>query len=233
MTKRLIQNQDSVQALLVAVEVIAAAIVVDAWTSGKLWRLILGLPLLAAALLAHYALFSAAHRYRAKAGEHAIDTLLEVAARSLVYPLSWDEVEIRAFCYRLNSKKRCLEYVGSSSSHEYDDRWGRDVPLDAFDADNRPIFVIAEAAAAGMTVLRELPAKRSRVEEQVRVWPDIGCVLATAIHDPQASNEDRAASLGTVSFDISLEHRHLLIDNEKHAHDIICLVAQAVGALWS
>jgi hypothetical protein len=187
--------------------------------------------LLVLALLAHFVVIKISRGLRHDDQKEAIGHLLEVAARALVFPESWEAVEVRAYCYRLKKGTRKLTFVAGRSSHRYDDVWA-DIPMDALDEEGRHVFVIAEAAEKGATVFRELPETRTDAEKEANVWPKIKYVLATAIH-PSEDSGPRGSCLGTISFDTSEAGRALLVDNQERTTDIIGCAAEGVAALWS
>jgi hypothetical protein len=233
--------EDAILAALVAVEVLSAALYVHAFENGDSGRTrsvfetveTLGwsnvfLTILVIAIIVHALVIRSARLMRQDDQTFAVGQLLEVAARALVFPESWETVEVRAFCHRLDRRRKKLHYVAHRSSHRHDDVW-EPVPLDAVDETGLQIFVIAEAAKTHNTVLRELPPHRSAIEGRLNVWPDIGVVLAAPIKDPTDRRHGRC--LGTISFDTSRASKAILVDNAGRSRDIIAEVALGIGQL--
>ncbi len=235
--------EDVIMAALVAVEVVSAAVYVHAIENSTARRGVSGLlstleatgwsnafvVALFVALVVHGLAVRTARTLRRDDQMFAVGQLLEVAARALVFPESWDAVEVRAFCHRLDRKGKWLQYAVGRSSHAHDDVWDP-VPVDELRPDGQPVFVIAEAAKTHNTVLRELSSERSPVEKGLNVWKDIRVVLAAPIRDPDDRVHGRC--LGTVSFDTSESGRGILVDNEQRSRDIIAEVARGIAHLW-
>jgi hypothetical protein len=234
--------EDAILAAVVAVEVLSAALYVHAFENGHsghkraAFETVEGigwsnafLAVLVVAIIAHAFVIRTARLMHQDDQTFAVGQLLEVAARALVFPESWETVEVRAFCHRLDRKGKKLHYIAHRSSHRHDDVW-EPVPLDAVDATGRQVFVIAEAAKTHNTVLRELPPHRSEIEGKLNVWPDIGVVLAAPIRDP--TDRRHGHCLGTVSFDTSQASKAILVDNVGRSGDILAEVALGIGQLW-
>jgi hypothetical protein len=232
--QRLIRKYaDIIYVALTAVDVLAAALLVDSLNrsrylpSGLIWTIVL-----CGSIVTHFFVYRAASALSGTAQREAISNLLEIAAKSLVYPESWEVVPIRSFCHRFDRKNRMLRYVTHRASHKFDDPF-TDLPIDAVDeTTGRRIFVSAEAVVTGATKYRPLPEQRTPEEAARNVWPDIRYVLASPVYRTGAPRTE-ANCLGVVSFDTSEAGGQKVDLNSQRAGDTIRQVADTVAQLWS
>jgi hypothetical protein len=231
--QRLIRKYaDVIYVALTAVDVLSAALLVDSLNrsrylpSGLIWTIVL-----CASIITHFFVYRAASALSGHAQDEVIGSVLEIAAKSLVYPESWDVVTVRSFCHRFDRKNRTLHYVTSRASHQFDDQF-TDIPVDAADETGTRIFVIAEAVVRGGLVFRHLPDLRTPEEIARNIWPGIRYVLACPIHRTDAPRTE-ANCLGVVSFDTSEAGGQKIGLDGDRAGDTIRQVAATVARLWS
>ena len=232
MRRLLRKYADVVYVLLTAIDVLAAAVIVNRVDSGKLfpWGLVF-IILLGVSIAAHVLLYRDTSVIAKEAQVEILDKVLEIAAKSLVFPESWDAIQIRAYCHRFDRNARTLHYVTSRASHKFDDQF-TDIPVDALDENGQRVFVIAEAVCKGGTVFRHLPETRVTPEVDAHIWSNIRFVLASPVHLMHAAKSE-ANCLGVVSFDTSEEGGDKIDLGGARARDMIIGVAETASLLWS
>jgi hypothetical protein len=232
MRRLLRKYADAVYVLLTAIDVLAAAVIVDRINNSQYlpWGLASTI-LLGTSIVVHVVLYRDTSTISAEAQNQVLGNVLEIAAKSLVFPESWEVIAIRAYCHRFDHKERTLHYVTSRASQNFDDQF-TDIPVDAVHEDGRRVFVIAEAVVTGGTVFRDLPETRCRAELEAHVWSNIRSVLASPVY---AMNATRCESscIGVVSFDTSKAGADKIELNGRRASDVIMEVAATASLLWS
>lgn len=232
MRRLLRKYADVIFVALTAIDVLSAAVIVDRVDSSQYfpWGLVFTI-LLGMSIAMHVLLYRDTSMIANEVQAEILGNVLEIAAKSLVFPESWEAVPVRAYCHRVDRKTRTLHYVTSRASHRFDDQF-TDIPIDALDKSGRHIFVIAEAVSKGGTVFRRLPETRVRQEVEAHIWSDIRFVLASPVH---AMNATRSESncLGVVSFDTSKEGGDKINLNGTRARDMIISVCETASLLWS
>lgn len=225
-----LRYEDPAYVLLTAVEVISAAIVVGFFHDFVPIGLVF-VVVLVVAIGCHFAVYRTTRRSGRDEQVEIIRRVLELAARALVFPMSWEEVHIRAYCHRLDKRQRYLRYVAARASYTYDDTY-MDIPLDAVGEDGARIYVIAEAACDCHTVHRELPDERTTQEHEQHIWDTVHFVLAAPIFERDAARRfDRC--MGVVSIDTTRAGGALVDLGDQRAADILGKVAQTISYLWS
>ncbi len=232
MRRTLTKYEDVVSGFLTVADVVLAGALVDRIVKGKFVPLgIVLLILLLGVLVTHVVLFRINRVMSRDERVEILKKVLEIAARALVFPESWDVVTVRAYCHRFDHKGRLLHYVASRSSDSYDDVF-TDIPMDEMDEDGRRLFVIAEAVANGNTTFRKLPAKRTPAEVQAHIWDGVRFVLACPIYERGQVKSEKTC-LGVVSFDTSRDGGEKISLDGKRARDIIAELAKTVSLLQS
>lgn len=223
---------DVIYVVLTAIDVLAAAVIVDRIEKSAFvpWGLA-STALLAVSILVHVTLYRETATVANRTQEDILGKVFEIAARALVFPESWDTVPVRCYCHRFDRRLRKLNYYTSKASNIHDDQF-TDIPVDEFDQDGKRIFVIAEAVASGRTVFRELTETRSTAEERAAVWAPIRFVLACPVYEWERPKSE-STCLGVVSFDTSKEGGKKVNLNSKRARDIIAELARTTSLLWS
>lgn len=231
--QRLIRKySDPISVVLTGIDVVAAALIVDSLNRSKyLPTGLIFTIILAASFVTHFVIYRTASALGSRAQDQVVGNVLEIAAKALVYPESWDVVTVRSFCHRLDRKNRVLHYVTSRASHHFDDEF-TDIPVDAIDVDGKRIFVVAQAVVDGGTVFRHLPDLRTPEEIAKHIWPGIRYVLASPIYRADAPRNE-ANCLGVISFDTSEAGGQKIDLDGERAGDMVRQVAGTVGRLWS
>jgi hypothetical protein len=223
---------DAVYVLLTAIDIVTAAVIVDRLNKSEYlpWGLISTI-LLGASIVVHIVLYRDTNTISKEAQNQVLGNILEIAAKSLVFPESWEVVAIRAFCHRFDRKERKLHYVISRASENFDDQF-TDIPVDAVNQEGRLAFVVAEAVVTGRTVFRELPDIRSPAELETHVWSNLRFVLACPVYTMNAARSE-SSCIGVVSFDTSKEGGDKIKLDGRRAKDVIMQVAATASLLWS
>jgi len=230
MRKFLVRYEDPAYVLLTAVEVISAALIVGFahhFIPGGLVFVVI----LACAIGCHFAIYRATRHIGKRDQTAIIEHVLEVASRALVFPMSWEDVRIRAYCHELDKKENLLKYIAAKASYTYDDSF-MDIPLDAYDKSGKHIYVIAEAACDCHTVFRELPDKRTDQERERHIWDEVHFVLAAPIFE-RGRTKCFDTCMGVISMDTTRSGGQHVNFGDERAHDIVIQVAQTISYLWS
>lgn len=155
-----------------------------------------------------------------------IASMIEAAARALIYPRSPESVFVRAFCHIADDAKKELRPLCMWSPHYVPDS-DLCIPCDGEGAD---AFTVVQAYKSRHIVVNRITDQtRAKYPEPLRamISTDLQCVLAAPIRD---FNDSGGPVLGTIAFDSTSSLEDMAFD-KADAKDIAKLFAQGVFLL--
>jgi hypothetical protein len=158
-----------------------------------------------------------------------IRSMLEAAARAIIYPETADSVFIRGFCHIVDENeqgRRILRPICMWSAHWVPD-FDACIPLEGPDSD---VFTIVQAFKNRTIVANHITDEtRAKYPEPIRaqILPDLQCVIAAPIRD---FNDSNSRVLGTIAFDSTSCFEDMGF-NTADARDIVMLFARSVFLL--
>jgi hypothetical protein len=155
--------------------------------------------------------------------EQALNSLLEAAARSIIYPRNLEKLDIRIFCHLADTENKVLKPICKWSLHFSED-FSAPIPYEGTHAE---YFVISKSYKRKEVIAEELPYDHNKLYPDNisnKIKPTMKCIIAAPVCN---FDDDAELPLGTVALDSSKTLRETGFSTQE-AKDIIKLIAECV-----